>query len=115
MENSTMSKKAKSKKAKVYKPESKVEVANAEPAAIEAAAPKKLSALDAAAKVLADAGAPLNAKEIVDRMAAANLWQSPAGKTPHATVYAAMLREIVAKGEGSRFRKAERGKFTAAS
>ena len=42
------------------------------------------------------------------------------GKTPHATVYSAILREIQAKGEQSRtprrvnFRKAARGKFALA-
>ena len=39
------------------------------------------------------------------------LWTSPAGKTPHATLYAAMLREINAKGADARFRKVERGQF----
>jgi hypothetical protein len=78
------------------------------------AAPKKTSALDAAAKVLADAGEPLNAKQIVERVFAAGLWKSD-GKTPHATLYAAMLRECSAKGSESRFRKTERGHFTIAS
>jgi len=73
----------------------------------------KMSGLDAAAKVLTDAGAPLNAKEILDRIQAAGLW-STNGKTPQATLYAAIIREIAAKGEDSRFRKMERGKFSAA-
>jgi hypothetical protein len=33
------------------------------------------------------------------------------GKTPPATIYAAILREIQKKGEGAWFRKAARGKF----
>lgn len=41
------------------------------------------------------------------------LWTSPGGKTPHATLYSAILREITAKGDESRFMKTERGKFAA--
>ena len=40
-------------------------------------------------------------------------WASD-GKTPHATVYSAILREIPKKGDDSRFRKVERGKFALA-
>ena len=71
---------------------------------------KKLSALDAAAKVLAEAGAPMNAKEMIDAMASKGYWTSPGGQTPHATLYAAITREINVKGKGSRFQKTERGK-----
>lgn len=39
------------------------------------------------------------------------LWTSPAAKTPHATLYAAILREIGAKGGGIRFCKTDRGMF----
>ena len=44
-------------------------------------------------------------------MADKNLWTSPGGKTPHATLYSAILREIQTKGSESRFKKTERGKF----
>ena len=71
---------------------------------------KRTSGLDAAAQVLAEAKEPLNAKEMVERMLAKGLWQT-AGKTPAATIYAAIIREIAAKGADSRFRKVERGKF----
>jgi hypothetical protein len=74
---------------------------------------KAMSGLDAAAKVLADAGMPLNAKAIVERMLAQGLWKT-GGKTPEATLHAAISREIAQKGEGSRFRKFERGHFTVA-
>ena len=47
---------------------------------------------------------------MVERMLAKGLWQT-AGKTPAATIYAAIIREIAAKGADSRFRKVERGKF----
>ena len=69
------------------------------------------SGLDLAAKVLADAGEPLNAKQIAERAIAAG-WNT-SGKTPHATLYAAMLREISKKGDASRFTKADRGLFEA--
>ena len=71
----------------------------------------KLSALDAAAKVLATAKQPMNAKELIEAMAKKKLWTSPGGKTPHATLYAAILREIQTKGKDARFKKTERGKF----
>lgn len=74
---------------------------------------KKLSALDAAAKVLASAKSAMTTKEMVDAMAAKKLWSSPGGKTPHATLYSAILREIGTKGKDARFKKTERGKFTA--
>src|SRR5260370_16959438 len=43
---------------------------------------KKLSALDAAAKVLGETGKALNCKELIAAMAAAGYWGSPKGKTP---------------------------------
>jgi HB1, ASXL, restriction endonuclease HTH domain len=74
---------------------------------------KKLSAIDAAAQVLAASKGPLNAKEMIQAMAAKALWTSPGGKTPHATLYSAIIREIALKGKEARFVKAERGKFAA--
>ncbi len=71
---------------------------------------KRASGLDAAAQVLTEAKEPLTAKEMVERMLAKGLWQTT-GKTPAATIYAAIIREIAAKGADSRFRKVERGKF----
>ena len=73
---------------------------------------KKLSAIDAAAKVLATSKEPMNAKQMIEAMAAKKLWTSPGGKTPHATLYSAILREIKTKGKDARFKKTERGKFT---
>jgi len=73
----------------------------------------KMSGLDAAAKVLAEAAEPLNCQAIVERALAQGYWQT-AGKTPSATVYAAIVREIAQKGDASRFAKAGRGKFTLA-
>ena len=73
----------------------------------------KLSGLDAAAQVLAEAGEPLDAKTMVERMLEKGLWAT-GGKTPAATIYAAIIREIAKKGDASRFRKVERGQFTVA-
>lgn len=74
---------------------------------------KRLSAISAAAKVLAEAGEAMNAKQLIEAIVANGYWTSPAGKTPHATLYSAITREIAAKGDGARFVKAERGKFAA--
>ncbi len=75
------------------------------------AKPKRVSALDAAAEVLRKAGKPMRSQEMIAAMAEQGLWSSPAGKTPHATLYAAILREIGDKGGEARFRKADRGLF----
>ena len=71
----------------------------------------KLSALDAAAKVLAESGEPMTSKAMIDAMANKGYWTSPGGKTPQATLYAAILREIQTKGADARFQKTERGHF----
>jgi hypothetical protein len=70
---------------------------------------KKLSGLDAAAKVLTESKEPLNAITIAEKAIAAG-WKTN-GATPHATLYAAMIREIATKGRESRFKKTERGLF----
>jgi hypothetical protein len=74
---------------------------------------KKMSALDAAARVLVEAGEAMNAKEMIEAMGTKGYWTSPGGRTPHATLYAAILRELTAKGKDSRFKKTEPGKFAA--
>ena len=71
---------------------------------------RRTSGLDAASEVLAKAGEPLGCKEIVERMLASGLWQTN-GKTPAATIYAAIIREIATKGDAARFCKVSRGKF----
>ena len=70
----------------------------------------KLSGLDAAAKVLAETGKPMTTAKMVELMLEDGLWET-SGKTPVATIYAAIIREIAAKGDASRFRKVDRGKF----
>jgi hypothetical protein len=71
----------------------------------------KLSALDAAAKVLQESGQPMNCQEMIQAMAAKGYWTSPAGKTPAATLYSAIAREIKIKGDQARFHKTARGQF----
>lgn len=75
--------------------------------------PKKLSAIDAALQILARSKETMNCKELVEAMAAKKLWSSPGGKTPHATLYSAILREIKSKGKDARFKKMDRGQFAA--
>jgi len=73
--------------------------------------PKRVSALDAAAQVLKAAGKPMRAQDLIAAMAEQGLWTSPGGKTPHATLYAAMMRESRDKGKAARFTKVDRGMF----
>jgi hypothetical protein len=77
--------------------------------------PKRLSALSAAARVLGESDEPLSVKQMVEQMSAKGYWNSPGGKTPHATLYSAILREIAGKGEKSRFVRTDRGRFIAAN
>jgi hypothetical protein len=72
---------------------------------------KKVSALDAAARVLAEENRPMSCQELIDVMAARGYWASPKGATPAATLYSAVLRELTTKGSAARFVKTERGKF----
>jgi hypothetical protein len=71
---------------------------------------RKPGGLDAAVTVLAEAGKPMNTADMVKRMLETGLWQTN-GKTPAATIYAAIIREIAVKGSAARFRKTERGHF----
>lgn len=80
------------------------------------AKPKKLSILDAAARVLEErdpADGPLSCQQMIERMRAQGYWEPRhGGLTPANTLYSALLREIKTKGEASRFDKVERGKFS---
>ena len=73
----------------------------------------KTSGLDAAARVLAEADEPLSCKQMVAQMLEKGYWKT-SGKTPAATIYAGILREIRKKGEGGRFKKVARGRFALA-
>ncbi len=72
----------------------------------------KLSQLDAAVKVLAEAGTPMTTKAMIESMATKGYWTSPGGATPWATLYSASLRELQKKGPEAQFVKADRGQFT---
>ena len=72
--------------------------------------PERNSLLNLAVKVLTEAGTALNCKEMVEKVLATGLWTTK-GRTPAATLYSAILREVTTKGDASRFHKAERGKF----
>jgi HB1/ASXL restriction endonuclease-like protein with HTH domain len=54
---------------------------------------------------------PMNCKALIEAMAKKGLWTSPGGKTPHATLYSAIIREIALKRKESRFVKKDRGQF----
>lgn len=73
--------------------------------------PKHVSAIDAAARVLAEAKAPMTCKQMVEIMAERGLWKPATGKTPEATLYSSIHREISKKKAESRFRKTGRGLF----
>lgn len=73
---------------------------------------KPLSALDAAAKVLAESKEPLNCKQMIEAMTAKGYWKPGQGKTPANTLHAAISKEIKVKGADARFEKADRGQFT---
>jgi hypothetical protein len=72
---------------------------------------KKVSALDAAARVLSEAGKPMSCQEMIGAMAAKGYWTSPGGQTPASTLYSAILRELATKGDKARFTKVDRGRF----
>ena len=76
-------------------------------------AAKPMSLLDAAAHLLSlGTGDPMRCQTIVDLAIQRGLWAPRnGGKTPANTLSAAMRREIKAKGDASRFRLAERGRF----
>ncbi len=61
--------------------------------------------------MLQESGKEMNVKEILEAVISKGYWKLPEGKTPHATIYSSIIREIAAKGKDSRFRKSERGKF----
>jgi hypothetical protein len=72
---------------------------------------EKLGALAAAARVLGENGRAMSCLELIAAMAAQGYWSSPRGRTPAATLYSSISRELQTKGEQARFVKTERGKF----
>lgn len=71
---------------------------------------KKAGCLHATVQVLEEADEPLTCKQVMERILERGLWTTK-GRTPAATLYSAMLREIQRKGTDARFVLAERGKF----
>ncbi len=94
------------KSAAVAKPK-----ASDKPAAKKPAASKRTSALDAAAQVLKEVKKPMSCKDLTETILKRGLWQTN-GKTPAATLYAAIHREIDRKGKEAQFEKVDRGMFS---
>jgi hypothetical protein len=104
---------ARSAKTAALRPAAASDPAQAGPA-VPAASPAKLSALEAAARVLSETQRAMTCPELIAAMAARGYWSSPAGKTPQATLHAALTREIKVKKDQSRFCKTQRGRFALA-
>jgi hypothetical protein len=94
------------------KPDAKVaqEAKGKKPKAAKPKGERKPGILTLAADVLKDAKAPMDCKTIIEKVLAKGVWQTK-GKTPAATLYAAIIREIAAKGKEARFHKTDRGMF----
>lgn len=104
---------AKKKKSSKTRKSSKAKKAGKPPkgaALVSAGQEKRHSGLDAAARVLKEAGKPMKVKAVVETMLAKGYWQT-GGKTPWATMYSAITREIGLKKGESRFKKTGRGTF----
>ena len=67
---------------------------------------KKLSLLNAAAKVLAACRTPMNCKEMIAKAVEMGLWTPTGAKTPEQTLYSGIFREIKSTEE-PRFKKSE--------
>lgn len=70
---------------------------------------KKMSLINAAIEVLGKAKEPMNCKEMVQAVFDDKLWAPGTGRTPHATLYSAILRDL--KSDTPRFEKVDRGQF----
>ena len=87
------------------------EATPSEAVSLPTAATTRLSALEAALRVLAESGQAMNCQELIASMVAKGYWSSPKGRTPAGTLYACFLREMKTKGEKARMVKTTRGKF----
>jgi hypothetical protein len=74
---------------------------------------KRVGLVDAAIQVMKAAGKPMNCKDIVKVILEKKLWETT-GKTPDATLYSSILRDIQKKGAEARFKKVDRGQFALA-
>jgi hypothetical protein len=64
----------------------------------------QMSGLEAAYRVLAESGEPMNAQQIYDTIIDRGYWD-PQGLTPDATLSSAILHEMKKKGDASRFKR----------
>ena len=71
---------------------------------------RKAGLVDAAIQVMKETGQPMNCKDIVKVILEKKLWETT-GKTPDATLYSSILRDIQKKGADARFKKVDRGQF----
>lgn len=110
--DSTMATKKTTKKAPAKKTSKASAKAATKTTARAAKSDGKLSQLDAAVKVLSEAGTPMTTKAMIEAMATKGYWTSPGGATPAQTLYSAILRELQKKGDEARFTKVDRGQFT---
>lgn len=90
-----------------------------DPAAKDDAKPKakrerKPDLVDAAIQIMTEEARPMKPTEVVEIVLQKGLWTTD-GKTPAATLCAAILREIQTKGDDARFRKTGRGLFELAA
>lgn len=69
-----------------------------------------MSILTAVETVLAEAGEPLHYRDITERVLQRGLWTTT-GRTPDATVNAQLAVDIKRRGEGSVFRRTDKGVF----
>ncbi len=77
------------------------------------AAGRATGVLDAAVRVLGESKQPMRCQEMIDVILKKSFWTTK-GKTPAATLSAAIGREIRSKGKkDARFRKVERGRYAA--
>ena len=60
--------------------------------------------------MLKEAKKPMSCKHLTETILKRGLWRTD-GKTPAATLYAAIHREIDRKGKEARFEKVDRGMF----
>jgi hypothetical protein len=89
----------------------KATAAKAKPKPAPAAPARKLSQIAAALEVLKTATEPMTCKQMVEAMLEKQLWTSPGGKTPEATLYASIFRDLITKGKDARFVKAAPDRF----
>lgn len=72
-----------------------------------------LSLIDAAHKALSMTTKAMNCKDLLDSIIAKKLWKPGDGLTPVASLGSRIYTEIKTKGRKARFKRAERGTFTA--